>query len=85
MPKSVFTDAYAIVVQAVVELRKSKGVSQVELARRLGRTQQFVSYIEQGQRRIDVVELYAIAKALGAEPEDVFVNLARAMPGTVKI
>ena len=85
MPKSVFTDAYAIVVRTVVELRKEQGVSQVELARRLGKTQQFISYIEQGQRRIDVVELYAIVRALGGSPEEVILGLLRSLPAEVQI
>ena len=85
MPKSVFTDAYAIVVRTVVELRKEQGVSQVELARRLGKTQQFISYIEQGQRRIDVVELYAIVRALEADPETVFLRVLHSLPADVSI
>ena len=52
MPKSVFTDAYASLLETVVETRKARGVSQVELARRLGKTQPFVSYFERGERRI---------------------------------
>ena len=47
MPQSVFSDAYAAVVDHLVALRKQKGVSQVELARRLGRTQQLVLLLNQ--------------------------------------
>ena len=69
MPKSVFTDAYASLLGTLIQLRIEKGVSQVELARRLGKTQQFISKVEQGVRRIDMVEFYAIAKALGRSEE----------------
>jgi len=85
MPKSVFTDAYASVVAFLVALRREKGVSQVELAKRLGKTQQFISNIETGERRMDVVEFYAIVKALGANPEATFSELARKLPENVKI
>lgn len=68
MPKSVFTDAHASVVEYLVALRKDQGVSQVELARRLGRPQQFVSAVEQSIRRLDVVEFYAYVVALGGDP-----------------
>jgi len=80
MSKSAFTDAYASVVAAVRTLRHQKGVSQVELARRLGRPQQFVSYFESGIRRIDLVEFVVIVRALGGDPKELFVELADAIP-----
>ena len=49
----------------LVELRKNAGLRQTELAARLGCPQSFVSKYESGQRRLDLVELEAICKALG--------------------
>ena len=77
MPKSVFTDAYASVRKALIALRKDAGVTQVELARRLGKPQQFVSRYELGIRRIDIVELYVISKALEMNPSKVFQDITR--------
>ena len=85
MSKSVFTDAYASVLATLIALRKQSGVSQVELAARLGKTQQFVSYLERAERRVDIVEFYAIVKALGADPETVFRDVVRNLPDQVKI
>ncbi len=45
-------------------LRKEAGVSQTELATRLGVPQSFVSKVESGERRIDIVELRRICVAL---------------------
>ena len=80
VPKSVFTEAYEILLELLVKTRKSAGVSQVELASRLGRPQPFVSYLERGERRIDVVEFCVIARALGADPELLFSELVRRLP-----
>lgn len=85
MSKSAFTDAYASVVASVRALRVEKGVSQVELARRLGRPQQFVSYFETGVRRIDLVEFVVIVRALGGDPKELFASLADAMPIDARI
>ncbi len=85
MPKSVFTDAYTSFREALVALRKDAGVSQVELARRLGKPQQFVSRYELGIRRIDVVEFYAIASALGREPEAAFKLVTGTFPPDLQI
>ncbi len=49
----------------LVELRKNAGLRQTELAARLGCPQSFVSKYESGQRRLDLIELEAICKALG--------------------
>lgn len=85
MPKSVFTDAYRELLALLIETRKSAGVTQVELAQRLGRPQPFVSYLERGERRIDVIEFCAIAKALGAEPNMLFASLLRKLPEKIEI
>lgn len=44
------------------QARKDAGLTQVEVARRLGRTQSFVTKAERGERRLDVVELRAFAR-----------------------
>ena len=68
MPKSVFSDAYASFLEVLIAIRKREGVSQAELARRIGREQPFVSLIEREVRRLDVVECYGLTRALGVEP-----------------
>ncbi len=45
--------------------RRAAGLTQQELARRLGATQSFVSKVERGERRLDVVELRSWCDALG--------------------
>lgn len=85
MPKSQFTPAYAAFVKVLVTARKEAGVTQVELAERLGKPQPFISSIEKGIRRVDVIEFYAIAKALKADPETLFGTLIRKLPKSVEI
>jgi transcriptional regulator with XRE-family HTH domain len=52
------------VLQALAEARQRAGLSQTQLAERLGKRQQFVSKYESGERRLDFVELVDIARAL---------------------
>lgn len=85
MSKSAFTDAYASVIRAIRTLREEKGVSQAELARRLGRSQQFVSYVESGVRRVDLVEFVVIVRALGGNPIGIFKTLEASVPRDTKI
>lgn len=85
MPKSVFTDAYASFRATLISARKGAGVSQTELAERLGLTQSQVSQIERGIRRVDVIEFYAIAKALRVDPTGLFAEVAKHLPDSVEI
>lgn len=47
------------------QARKDAGLTQVEVARRLGRSQSFVTKAETGERRLDVTELRAFARLYG--------------------
>ncbi|WP_235362820.1 helix-turn-helix domain-containing protein [Brevundimonas diminuta] len=49
-------------------MRKAAEITQVELAERLGKPQSFVSKVERGERRLDVIEFGQVAEALGCEP-----------------
>jgi transcriptional regulator with XRE-family HTH domain len=59
------------------EQRKRLNLTQAALASRLRRSQSFVSDFESGQRRIDVVELLDLAKALKFDPHEAIKRLAR--------
>jgi transcriptional regulator with XRE-family HTH domain len=56
---------YAAFLRKLRDARAATGLSQAAVARRLGKPQSFVSKCESGERRVDVVELKAFAKAYG--------------------
>lgn len=85
MPKSVFSDAYAIFLRALVAARKDAGVSQVELARRVGRDQPFISLVENGVRRVDLIEFYVLARGIGVDPVALFAAIAAELPDEIEI
>jgi transcriptional regulator with XRE-family HTH domain len=68
MPRSIHSPAYHRLCTFLIQSRESEGLTQDELADRLGRPQSFVSKYERGQRRLDVVELIEIAEALRIDP-----------------
>lgn len=77
MEKSVFSRSYDVFVTALRDARTDAKVTQVELAKRLGETQSFVSKCERGERRLDVVELRAWCRALGTTLAEFSRNLER--------
>src|SRR4051794_1541929 len=68
MARSLHTAAHRELVSAVVALRKKAGLTQRELAQRLGREQNLVARIETGGRRLDLVELLQICRACDVDP-----------------
>ena len=70
MEKSIYTHDYQVLLRLLRDTREHAGVTQVELARRLGQTQSYVSKIECGDRRLDIVQLRTILTALGASLGD---------------
>jgi len=85
MPRSVFTDAYAAFRDTLVAVRKDAGVTQVELAERLGKPQQFVSKYERGDRRVDLIEFVAVCRALRVDPKEGFALVLRRLPKSFDI
>ena len=67
MPASSQDPRYRALIDELKAVRTSAGVSQEELARRLGTRQQFVSKYESGERRLDVIEVVDVATALAID------------------
>lgn len=69
--KSIYKDEYKAALQVLRTLRQEAaeregGVTQTEFAKRIGRTQTFVSAAERGTTRLDAVQLQAWCYACGA-------------------
>jgi transcriptional regulator with XRE-family HTH domain len=70
---------YRAAIEAIRSARTEKGISQRELARRLGKPPSFVNKIELLERRIDIVEFIAVSKALDIEPKTLLVRIELAL------
>jgi transcriptional regulator with XRE-family HTH domain len=62
--KTIHSGSYRALLAELRDQRISAGVSQMELAARLGRAQTWVSKVELGERRLDVEELRQVCAAL---------------------
>ena len=72
---------HKIVGACLADARRQENLTQQELAKRLGKPQSFVSDYERGQRRIDLMELLLIARALSADPREIFNAIVNAASG----
>ncbi len=64
MARGIHDDRYRRLIDALADARRNASMSQTDLAKKLGKRQQFVSKYESGERRLDVVEFADIAKIL---------------------
>ena len=67
MEKSTFTREYHFLRKLLRKYRVEAGLTQVQLAEKIGETQSFVSKCERGERRLDVVQLRAFCRAIGVD------------------
>ena len=59
--------AYKRFLARLVQARRDAGLTQVEVAKRLGKAHTFLSKCELGERRVDFVELQQLAKIYGKD------------------
>jgi transcriptional regulator with XRE-family HTH domain len=71
--RSIHDPRYQDLIKKLIELRESKNVTQVELARRLEKPQSYVSKVEILERRLDVIELMDWLKVMNTNIKD-FLN-----------
>jgi transcriptional regulator with XRE-family HTH domain len=72
MANTIRTTGFVALTTALVAARHAAKMSQRELATALGCLPATIANIEGGQRRIDVVELIALSRALGVDPTELF-------------
>ena len=62
MGKAIFSNDHKYIVEQLKKARLEVGLDQLEVAKKLGRTQPYISKIEAGQRRLDITQIKDFAK-----------------------
>ena len=65
MDKSIHSENYQLVISLLKNARVDAGITQIDLANKLGVTQTFVSKCERCERRLDIIELRSFCTAIG--------------------
>lgn len=85
MTKTIFGGDHRHLVAVLTEARQVSGLTQAELAKRVGKDQTFISIIERGQRRVDVLEFVALARAMEADPGQLFERVTSRLSKAIRI
>jgi len=73
MDKTIYTKTYTRIISKLKKARKEARLNQKDVARKLNRTQSYVSKMESGQCRLDIVQLKEIAQVY-KKALDFFIN-----------
>lgn len=65
--------------EVLAAARKEKGIKQQDVAAVLGLPASYLSKVEAGDRRLDVVEFIRLARAAGLAPEDLILRVETAI------
>ncbi len=64
---SVYSTGYQLVIKTLRDARIEKSITQAKLAEALGSPLSFIDKVENGERKLDVVEFAVIARLLGVD------------------
>lgn len=70
MEKTIFSSEYLVLREWLISKRHAKGLTQRDLGKLLDITHSWVGKIEQGERRLDVVEFVRLCNALEVDPHE---------------
>ena len=68
MPPPFRSARHQRLAELIAQYRREAGLKQADVARELGRHQPFITSIENGQRKVGVVEFLQLARIIGFDP-----------------
>jgi len=69
MANSLHSREYKVLTALLIEARKKAGLTQQQVADRLGKPQSFVAKYEGGERRLDIIEFIHLCRLLNERPD----------------
>lgn len=79
MPKTIYRPEYAALLSLLKKYRKAADLTQVECSKALGRPQSFMSDVESGTRRLDIVQLRDLCTVLGVGLQDLIAEFEKSL------
>ncbi|MFV2948678.1 helix-turn-helix domain-containing protein [Pseudomonas japonica] len=65
--KAIYRSEYQAFLDLLKGRRAEAGLTQIQCSEALGRPQSFMSDVERGVRRLDVIQIYDLCKILGCD------------------
>ena len=62
MGRTIHTKEYAVFIERIKKARIESGLKQIEVAKKMKRPQSYISRVESGEYRLDILEVKKFAK-----------------------
>ena len=62
MGKTIRTKAYVIFIKRMIKAREEAGLRQIDVAKKVKRPQSYISRVESGEYRLDILEVKKFAE-----------------------
>lgn len=79
MTKTIYRPEHTALLSLLRKHRKAAGLTQVDCSKALNRPQSFMSDVENGTRRLDIVQLRDLCKVLGISLPELVQELENAI------
>ncbi|WP_367237272.1 helix-turn-helix transcriptional regulator [Pseudomonas sp. Rh2] len=79
MTKTIYRPEHTALLNLLRKHRKAAGLTQVDCSKALNRPQSFMSDVENGTRRLDIVQLRDLCKVLGISLLELVQELEKAI------
>lgn len=81
MEKSLFTREHRLLTELLRDIRKRAGLTQIQLAKKLGESQSYISKWERGALRLDLVQVRSLCTALGITMPELVAEFEKRVAG----
>lgn len=81
MSKTIYRPENTVLLSLLKKYRKAAGLTQVQCSQALSRPQSFMSDVESGTRRLDIVQLRDLCKVLGISLTDLIKEFEKSLSG----
>ncbi|TFY89616.1 XRE family transcriptional regulator [Pseudomonas kairouanensis] len=75
MPKAIYRTEYSVFLALLKNRRIAAGLTQVQCSTALGRPQSFMSDVERGVRRLDIIQICDLCAVLGCDVVELIKDL----------
>lgn len=79
MTKAIYRREHVIFLQVLKRMRVESGMTQAQCSAALGRPQSFMSDVERGVRRLDMVQIRDLCQVLGVDLESFVESFEQAL------
>lgn len=79
MPKTIYRPEHQALLRLLKEYRTAAGLTQVQCSKAMNRPQSFMSDVETGTRRLDIVQLRDLCVVLGITLIELVLELEKAI------